>query len=224
MAKANGTNGKGTPVMVSPAFNTPRELPENAVYATTEIRLRNGLRMWVYEMSQTDYRRLIKTFYDDNPPPDRKLYERPVPEDEATIPGQTLSAESNPEYQEANNARAQSISDYLVRAYILGYTDFPDLSEDELIARFERIIDRKRKVMTLPDDAWEATLLHAILQTEEEKQQIVKAVEKTLAVEMVEVIDSVAIFRPVDPRHPDKRVPQETPAQSATVEAGVQQD
>lgn len=223
MVKANG-NGNGTPVMASPAFNTPRELPENAVYATTEIRLKNGIRMWVYEMSQTDYRRMIKEFYDANPPLDKKLYERPVPEDEATIPGQMLSAESNPDYQEAMNARAQSISDYLVRTYILGYSDFPDFSEAELIARFERIIDRKRKVMTLPEDAWEATLLHAILQTEEEKMQIVKAVEKTLAVEMAEVIDSVAIFRPVDPRHHDRRVPQETPAQSATVETGVQQD
>lgn len=224
MAKTNSSNGKGTPSMVSPAFNTPRELPENAVYAATEIHLQNGLRMWVYEMSQTDYRRLIKTFYDDNPPPNKKLFERPVPEDEATIPGQMLSAESNPDYQEVMSARAQAISDYLVRAYILGYTDFPDFSETELIARFERLIDRKRKIMTLPADAWETTLFHAILQTEDEKQQIVKAVEKTLAVEMAEVIDAVAIFRPVNTRYTDRRIPEETDSQSTAVEAGVQQD
>lgn len=210
MVKANGMNGEGALA--------------SALLSVTEIILANGLKCWVYQLSQSDYRKLIAEWRDANPELDKKQYERPVPEDEATIPGQMLSAESNPAYQDAMRARLQSLSDYLVRAYILGYTDFPDNDEADLIARFERVIKGKRKVMSLPEDAWEATLFHAILQTDEEKQQIVKAVEKTLAVELEDVIDAVAIFRPVDTRHSYQRVPQETAAQGAVTEAGVQQD
>lgn len=210
MIKANGMNGDGALTSV--------------LFSVTEIVLANSLKCWVYQLSQSDYRKLIQEWRDANPELDKKQYERPVPEDEATIPGQTLSAESNPAYQDAMRARLQMLSDYLVRAYILGYTDFPDNDEVDLIARFERVIKGKRKVMALPDDAWEATLFHAILQTDEEKQQIVHAVEKKLAVEMDGIIDQVAIFRPIDPRDSNQRVPQEAAAQSAVAEAGVQQD
>lgn len=223
MVKANG-NGKGTPEKVSLSLKGQYALPENAIYGLTEIILKNGLRVWVYQQSQSDLLKLVQEWRDANPELDKKQYERPVPEDEATIPGQTLSAESNPAYQDAMRARLQARSEYLVRAYILGYTDFPDNDEADLIARFERVIKGKRKVMSLPDDPWEATLFHAILTTEEEKQQIINAVEKTLAVAIEDVIDSVAIFRPVDTRNIHQRVPQETTTQSAVSEAGIQQD
>lgn len=173
-------------------------LPIGSLYAATEIILGNGLRVWVYQESQSDYRRFFKEWITANPMPDKKLYEIPVPAEDATYEGQTLSAESNPEYKALSMERMQALNDYLVRIYILGYTDFPDHTEDDLIARFERVINRKRKVMDLPADAWEATLFHAILTTEDEKRQIVKAVEKKLAVDFEEVIDSVAIFRPVN--------------------------
>lgn len=223
MVKANG-NGKGTPEKVSLSLKDQYALPEEALYGLTEIILKNGLRVWVYQQGRSDYHKLKQEYLAANPEPDKKEFERPVPEDDATIPGQMLSAESNPAYQDASRARVFEFMNYLVRAYVLGYTDFPDYTEDELIKQFERVIARKRKVIDLPEDAWEATLFHAILTTDEEKQQIVNAVEKTLAVEMVDVIDAVAIFRPVDSRNIHQRVPQETVAQSPVTEAGIQQD
>ncbi len=199
--------------------------PIGALYAATEIILANGLRVWVYQESQSDYRKLVKEWFEANPAPDKKLYELPVPAEDATYEGQTLSADSNPEYKELQQARTQSLNDHLVRAYILGYTDFPDHTEDELIARFERALSRKAKVMTLPTDKWEATLFHAILTTEDEKRQIVKAVEKTLAVDFEEVIDSVAIFRPVNRGHTNRAVSNGTEeTRSAETQSGIQSD
>ncbi len=200
-------------------------LPLGALYAATEIILENGLRVWVYQESQSDYQRLFKEWITANPLPDKKLYELPVPAEDATYEGQTLSAESNPEYKALAMERMQAFNDYLVRAYILGYTDFPDHTEDGLIERYARLINRKRKVMDLPADAWEATLFHAILTTKDEKKQIVQAVEKKLAVDYEEVIDSVAIFRPVNSGRSDRTVSNGTSTtQSAETQSGIQPD
>lgn len=200
-------------------------LPMGALYSATEIILANGLKVWVYQESQSDYRRLFKTWLDANPNPDKKSFEVAVPAEDASFEGQTLSADSNPEYKDLLQARMQSLNDYLVRAYILGYTDFPDHTESDLIARYERVISRKRKVMDLPADAWEATLFHAILTTEDEKRQIVQAVEKKLAVDYEEVVDSVAIFRPVNSGRANRTVSNgASETQSPAAQSGIQPD
>lgn len=213
MSDHNGSNGKEAVAIA----------PPSAVHAT-EIILSNGIKVWCYPIPARDRSKLVLQWNEQNPLPDKKAYQLPVPEDEATIPGQTLSAESNPEWQDVLEQRRYKLNDYLVHTFLVGYTDFPDNSEDELIARYARVIARKRKVMDLPADAWEATLRGAIVDNIEDEFILVQAIQKRVETTFEEVIDSVAIFRPVNSRHLNRPVPTEDHPQSAAAQTGVQQD
>lgn len=164
----------------------------------TELILSNGLKCWVYPVSARDKMRFQEAFMQKYPFPDKKQYEIPVPAEDASFEGQTTSAEGNPEYQKLLAARRDTLSDYLTTAYLVGYTEFPDNDEQDLINKFARVISRKRRVMPdMPADAWEATLLYALLDTEDQRL-IISAIESRLPVEWDGIIDQVAIFRPVD--------------------------
>lgn len=163
----------------------------------TELQLSNGLKAWVYPVSAHDRMELIQKWLKDNPEPDKQAYEMPVPAEDASFEGQTLAAETNPEYQRIQKERRESLSEYLTNAFLVGYTEFPDHKESDLVAKFARVIARKRRVMDLPADAWEATLRFALLDTPEDQRQIMAAVEMRLPVEYGEIIDQVKIFRPV---------------------------
>jgi len=168
--------------------------------------------------------RLIQAYNEKTPAPDRKAFERPVPAEDASYEGQTTSADSNPEYQQALVAWREQLSDHLTTALLVGYTEFPDVDEQELIARFARVIKRKRRVMDIPADEWEATLCYALLDTPDDQRMIISAIEKRLPVEWEGIIDQVAIFRPVNSRHLNRPIPTEDHPQSTTAQAGVQQD
>jgi hypothetical protein len=168
----------------------------------TELILSNGLKCWVYPVSARDRMRLIQAFNDKDPQPDRKAFERPVPVEDASFEGQTLTADSNPEYAKAMGEWRERLSEYITNAFLVGYTEFPDVDEKELIARFARIIKRKRRVMDLPADEWEATLRFALLDTPDDQRMIISAVEKRLPVEWEGIVDQVAIFRPVNQPSP----------------------
>jgi hypothetical protein len=169
----------------------------------TEIVLSSGLKCWVYPVSARDRMELIQAWVKNNPEPNKKTYEIPVPAEDASFEGQTLAAESNPEYQRILLERREALSTHLTNAFLVGYTEFPDVNEQELIDRFARVIKRKRRVMTLPDDAWEATLLFALLETVNDQRMIISAIESRLPIEFGDVIDNVKIFRTVDQQHPD---------------------
>jgi hypothetical protein len=167
----------------------------------TEIILSSGLKCWVYPVSARDRMELIQAWVKNNPEPNKKTYEIPIPAEDASFEGQSQSAESNPEYQRILLERRDALSTHLTNAFLVGYTEFPDVNEQELIDRFARVIKRKRRVMTLPEDAWEATLLFALLETVDDQRMIISAIESRLPVEWEGIIDQVAIFRPVDQQH-----------------------
>lgn len=207
------TNGTG---VVSPPLQT--------IHAT-EIILANGIKAWCYPIPARDRSKLILQWNEENPLPDKKQYERPVPVDEATIEGQMLSAESNPAWQEMLVARKNNLNDYLVHSYLVGYVEFPDNTENELIARFARVMKGKRKVLNLPDDEWEATLRGAIIDNLEDEAKLVLAIEKRIEISFEEVVEDVAIFRPVDKRNPHRGLPDgQGDALRAEAQVGLQQD
>jgi hypothetical protein len=173
----------------------------------TELILSNGLKCWVYPVSARDRMRLIQAYNEKHPQPDRKTFERPVASEDASYEGQTTSADSNPEYQQALVAWREQLSDHLTTALLVGYTEFPDVDEKELIAKFARVINRKRRVMDIPADEWEATLCYALLDTPDDQRMIISAIEKRLPVEWEGIIDQVAIFRPVDKSNTVTRLP-----------------
>jgi len=212
MSETNGTNG-----------TKAGEFPPFAIQAT-EIILKNGLKVWCYPIPQRDRRKLVLQWMEQNPLPDRKEYERLVPEDEATIPGQTLSAESNPDWKEMLLSRQSALNDYLVHSFLVGYTEFPEDNEAELIARYARLLARKRKVLKLPDDPWEATLRGAIVDNVEDEAKLIRAIEQQTEVTYEEVVEHVAIFRPVHRGNTNREVSTEPDPQSAAAQSGLQQD
>ncbi len=170
----------------------------------TELILSNGLKCWVYPVSARDRMRFQEAFMQKYPLPDKKAYEVPVPAEDASFEGQTLAADSNPEYQKLLAERRETLSDFLTTSYLVGYTEFPDNDEQDLIDKFARVVSRKRRVMPdMPTDAWEATLLYALLDTPDDQRLIISAIESRLPVEWEGIIDQVAIFRPVHQRHTD---------------------
>lgn len=163
----------------------------------TELILSNGLKCWVYPVSARDRSALIQKWQHDNPMPDKKQYETPVPAEDASYEGQTTSAEGNPEYQQLLVERRDALSEYLTNAFLVGYTEFPEADEQKLIADFARVIARKRRVLDLPADPWEATLRFALLESLDDQRAIIGVIESRLPVEMADVIDNVRIFRPI---------------------------
>lgn len=177
-------------------FMTDQTTSETLPQAT-ELVLSNGLKCWVYPVSARDRMRLIQAYNEKHPQPERKAFERLVAAEDASFEGQTLAADSNPEYQQALVMWRDQLADYLTTALLVGYTEFPDVDEQELIARFARVIKRKRRVMEIPDNEWEATLCFALLDTPDDQRMIISAIEKRLPVEWEGIVDQVAIFRPV---------------------------
>jgi hypothetical protein len=166
--------------------------------SVVEITLSNGLRVWTHAVSQRDNLRLIQEWEAKNPAPNKDDYRLPVPPDMASFEGQMLAPEENPVYQQLLKDRKTSLNDHIIRAYLLGYVEFPDTTEDELIAKHAKAIARKRRVMDVPDDAWEATLLFALVDDIRDYQLLVNAVQRNLTVDEGEVIDEMRIFRPVN--------------------------
>jgi hypothetical protein len=177
------------------------ELQMNGVAETlpqaTEIILSNKLKCWVYPVSARDRSALIQKWQADNPMPDKKQYEALVPAEDASFEGQTLAAEGNPEYQKLLAERRDNLSEYLTNAFLVGYTEFPEADEKKLIENYARVIARKRRVLDLPADAWEATLRFALLESLEDQRAIIGVIESRLPIEFGDVIDNVRIFRPV---------------------------
>jgi len=161
----------------------------------TELTLSNGLKCWVYPVSARDRSALIQKWQAANPMPDKKQYETLVAAEDASFEGQTLAAEGNPEYQQLMVDRRDALSEYLTNAFLVGYTEFPDADEQQLIKNYARVIARKRRVLDLPADEWEATLRFALLESLEDQRAIIGVIESRLPIEFGDVIDNVKIFR-----------------------------
>lgn len=186
-----------------------------------EITLSNGLRAWVHPITQRDNTELIQGWKKDHPLPDKKQFEKPVDSEFASFEGQMLPAEENPDYQVAVLEWRDALNAHVTSAYLLGFIEFPDFDDDALIKHFESTVKRKRRVMDVPDDPWQATILFGVLQTNDDQRLVIQAVERRLPVEAGEVAEAMRIFRLNPVRRTDGQISDgRTEAQSAETEAG----
>jgi hypothetical protein len=211
--------------MTASENNGAASLPPHDV---TELILSNGLRAWVHPVTQRDNRELILGWQKDNPMPDKKEYERPVDPEFASFEGQTVPAEENPEWQNLMLERHNALNNHVTSAYLLGFMEFPDFTDDQLIEHFAGTVARKRRVMDVPDDPWQATILFGVLQTADDQRNVVWAVERKLPVEAGEVAEAVRIFRPhtvgrANGQVPDGRTETQSPATEAEPQPGDEQ-
>lgn len=184
------------------AENGAREI---ALPSVTELVMSSGIVVWVRPMGLNDQRLIgdkMNTLY---PLPREADYKIPVPEDLASIPGQTMT--DTEAYQIAMGTVGKLRQAYFLRAHMLTCIDFPE-GMDAVIARYLPEIQRKRKYLDLPADDMEAVIFHAVIQTPDDEKLIASAISKTLPVEMSEVVSQLRIFRPQNQQRVDHPVPQ----------------
>jgi hypothetical protein len=166
----------------------------------TELTLDSGIRVFVTPLSRYQRNALIEAAEKLHPFPDKKQYEEALPDDVA-IPGMTLPAEENPEYQakvtEANRLRNEYVSTGMMNLCVQ-YPDFADRLA--LIEHFAPYLDEQRDWLALPDDEWLATLRFAIIRSPSDEAQILSVARDEIPVTEKEVNDNVRIFRPVLPK------------------------
>lgn len=163
----------------------------------TECLLDSGIRVFVIPLSRHQRNALNQAAEKLYPYPDKKQYEETLPEDVA-IPGMTLPAEENKDYQVAVREVNRQRSDYIGLALLdicVSYPDFPG-GKDDLMKHFAPFLEKQRDWMALPEDEWEATLRFGILQSIADELTISRIANEETPVTEVEVNEEMRIFRP----------------------------
>lgn len=171
--------------------------------SVTELVMTSGIVIWVRPLSINDQTLIREEMDRLYPLPKEREFQIPVPEDQQTIPGQTMV--DTAAFKEATNAVWTKREIYWKKAHALACVDFPE-GTDAIVARYLPEIERKRKFLALPKDDLEAVLLHAVITTPNDHQQIFEALMKTLPVGVPEVTRELRIFRPATERGVDHPV------------------
>jgi hypothetical protein len=190
------TNGNGS------HENGAREI---ALPSVTELEMSSGVIVWIRPMSLNDQRLISEKMKKEYPLPRESDFKIPVPEDQRSVPDQTMT--DTEAYKEAMGMAGLQQRAFWLRAHMLTCVDFPE-GTDTIIARYLPEIERKRKFLDLPADDLEAVIFHSVIQTPADEKLISAAITQTLPVEMSEVISQLRIFRPTSERGIDSAVPQ----------------
>lgn len=169
----------------------------------TELVMTSGVTIWVRPMSLNDQRLIIAQVDKLYPLPLERDFKIPVPEDQITYEGQTMTDVEayRAALMECNKVR----SVFWLRAHIMTSVDFPE-GTDVLIERYLPEIQRKRKFLDLPEDDLEAVIFHSVITSIDDEKQIRAAIEKTMPIEVSEVTSQLRIFRPAVERGVDHPV------------------
>jgi len=178
---------------------------EIALPSVTELVLSSGVVVWIRPASLNDQRLIHEEMSKRFPLPREADYKIPVPEDQATIPGQTMT--DTEAFRQALGSVGKQQQAYWLRSHILTCLDFPE-GTDAILERYQSEIARKRKFLSLPEDDLEAVIYHSIIRTPDDEKRIASVINETMPVEMSEVVSQLRIFRPVDQSRPDHALHQ----------------
>lgn len=178
---------------------------EIALPSVTELVLSSGMVVWIRPVSLNDQRLIHSQMDSKYPLPREADYKIPVPEDQASVPGQTMT--DTEAYRTALGMVGKERQVYFMRAHILTCVDFPE-GTDAVVARFRPEIERKRKTLPLPEDDLEAVIFYSVIQTLDDEKLIASAINQTLPVSMPEVVDQLRIFRPETQSRVNHPVPE----------------
>ncbi len=176
MSETNGT-GAATPLLPS----------------VTELVMTSGVVIWVRPMSLNDQRLINDEANRRYPLPREADFKVPVPEDQQTFAGQTMTDVEA--FKEAAAAVGVQRATFWLRAHVMTSVDFPE-GVDVLVARYLPEITRKRKYLALPEDDLEAVIFHSIITTPDDEKQILDVIKKVMPVGVPEVTAELRIFRP----------------------------
>jgi len=160
-----------------------------------EILLDSGEYVHVQPLSIYVVRALRTKAEELFPSPDKKAYEKPLDEQKAVEPGQMIPAEENPEYQKLYDIAQEKQWRYVNDQSAMLSIEVA-IGREKAIAKYQERIAQFRGVMSVPDDAWEATLKMCILTSTEDYNTVMLAVQgKTILPSEEEVRDGMRIFR-----------------------------
>lgn len=176
-----------------------------------EIPLSIGEAAWVTPISEYARGKLLERAEQEFPYPDPKPFEVEIDPERSAIPGTKIPAKDNPEYQELCKAVMVKRISWHTDQCILVATHFDD--EAGLVKRYADELAMLGKLLQLPEDPWEATLLYVLLQTPEDRRQVISAITGRMALTEEEKRDSLRIFRPQisGNGHPNGTRPEESP-------------
>lgn len=160
-----------------------------------ELLLDSGEYVYVQPLSIYVVRALQDKALELFPFPEKATYEKPMNEAVALEPGQMIPAEENPEYRRLYDETHEKQQQY-VNNHSIAFAVEPVLGHEAMIAKYQSRLDQMRKVIALPDDAWDATLRFCIITSRQDYNRVSSAIMgmiKTPSEE--EVIDGMRIFR-----------------------------
>lgn len=185
--------------------NSENGAREIALPSVTELTLSSGVVVWIRPMTMNDQRVIREQMMKEHPLPSESDFKIPVPEDQATIPGQMMT--DTEAYKQAMGIVGIQQRVYWLRMHLLTCVDFPE-GVDAIIERYLPEIQRKRRTLDLPKDDLEAVIFHSVIQTPDDEKLISSAITQTLPVEMSEVVSQLRIFRPKDQQRLDHPIHQ----------------
>lgn len=153
-----------------------------------------GVELWVQPVSPFTFRAIRQKARELFPDPDETPYRQPIPN--AALAGETTSAWDNPAYIRLAAEAERQRSSYVTNAIIVLACDRTP-NKAELAAQFRDQLLTLQKWMTLPEDGWEAALLHCVLIGQDEPQIISDLASEKLPLTPEEVEAGIArFFRP----------------------------
>lgn len=148
---------------------------------------------------------------DKFPYPDKEPYQVPDPVEVAFAPGQASAAEDNPEYIEACKAvdyERGKWADETIFKYAAKMPKYP--TRQALIDAYIDDLEALRDIAVLPDDNYEAIMLHFVLtwnqvgvradksyvEVQSDFSRIIQLAIQTVALTPDEVVSGIRFFRP----------------------------
>ena len=154
-----------------------------------ELALDSGETVLVRRLSPYTRQGLFVRAEELHPYPDKKAFEKPLADVVANaMPGLMMPAEDNPDYKaafhEAKLQQAKWFNDAVIES---GVVEDSKEGRELTIERYKPRIQHLRTLMKLPDDEWQATVLHGLITTREDRVRIIKASNETLTEEEIRV-------------------------------------
>jgi hypothetical protein len=159
-----------------------------------ELILDSGETVYVKPLSILHYHALVVQAEKQYPYPDPKPYEKEIDASKTLEPGEVIPAAQNPAYQALCKDIDEQRKTWQYRQYILLAVEVID--QKATLERHKDRVARMRAMMTLPEDAWEATLLYSIISSTEDYNRVLNATSGQMLVTEEEISNGWRIFRP----------------------------
>lgn len=150
-----------------------------------------GVELYVQPVSPFTFRAIRQKALALYPDPDPKPFERPMPN--AALEGDMIPGTEHPEWGKLSEAQNRLRSNFVTQSLmIVACAQTPN--KQALIERFQDEIEAIRQIVPIPENAWEATLLHGILKGQREPGEITDLASENLPLTPDEVVEGVARF------------------------------